>query len=408
MRKFLALIVTPLILAGCGGSGTTSGTTPPPPPPPPAMQVIAPPGPPNVEKLVVDSGPGALTTPAVNTAFISVTVCMPGTSTCQTIDHIEVDTGSVGLRILADAVTSAGAFNLALPAVKDPSNPSNVLAECLQFADGFSWGSVNTADIKLPVSMESATGVVVHVIGATSAGDPSKANPTCVPLPGSPLAAGLCVGVENTVPCFGANGILGVGPFINDCQSTAPCAPLTPICNGASPCIPGNSATYFTCTAAPACTQVASQVTPQLQVQNPAALFATDNNGVISATLNSTTYPFSYLDSGSNANFFPTTSIPSCPSPNDGFLCPTAGTTVNESATLTGTNSMTLAADFSIVNANTLFGGSNTAFSNLAGSSFSASGPNNSLDLGLSFFYGHNVFTGFEDVQTMGAPYFAY
>ena len=457
MRKFLALIVTPLILAGCGGSGTTSGTTPPPPPPPPAMQVIAPPGPPNVEKLVVDSGPGALTTPAVNTAFISVTVCMPGTSTCQTIDHIEVDTGSVGLRILADAVTSAGAFNLALPAVKDPSNPSNVLAECLQFADGFSWGSVNTADIKLPVSMESATGVVVHVIGATSAGDPSKANPTCVPLPGSPLAAGLCVGVENTVPCFGANGILGVGPFINDCQSTAPCAPLTPICNGASPCIPGNSATYFTCTAPPACTQVASQVTPQLQVQNPAALFATDNNGVIielpavgasgagapptpltgslvfgigtqgnnalgsatkltsdtssgviSATLNSTTYPFSYLDSGSNANFFPTTSIPSCPSPNDGFLCPTAGTTVNESATLTGTNSMTLAADFSIVNANTLFGGSNTAFSNLAGSSYSASGPNNSLDLGLSFFYGHNVFTGFEDVQTMGAPYFAY
>jgi hypothetical protein len=133
------------------------------------------------------------------------------------------------------------------------------------------------------------------------------------------------------------------------------------------------------------------------------------SSGVISATLGGTAYPFSYLDSGSNANFFPTTSIPSCPSPNAGFLCPAAGTTVNESATLTGTNSATLAADFSIVNANSLFA-SNTlvAFSNLAGSSYTSAGPNNSLDLGLAFFYGRNVFTGFEDVQTTAAPYFAY
>ena len=452
MRKFLALIVTPLIiLAGCGGSGTSTGT-PPPPPPPPSGQVIATPGPPNVETLVVDNGPGALTTPAVNTAFVSVTVCIPGTSTCQTVDHIEVDTGSVGLRILADAVTSAGAFNLALPAVADPNNANNVLAECLQFADGFSWGSVNTADIKLPVSGESATGVVVHVIGATSAGDPAKASPTCVPQPSSPLSAGLCMGIENTVPCFGANGILGVGPFIDDCQSTVPCAPLTPICDSSNVCIPGNSATYFTCTAAASCAQTTVQIAQQLP--NPAVKFAKDNNGVIvelpavgatgapaplngslvfgigtegnnalgsatklladqssgviSATLGGTKYPFSYLDSGSNANFFPTQSIPNCPSPNDGFLCPAAGTTVNESATLMGTDGMTLAADFSVVNANSLFSGSNVAFSNLAGSSYTSSGPNNSLDLGLSFFYGHNVFTGFENVQTSAAPYFAY
>ena len=30
------------------------------------------------------------------------------------------------------------------------------------------------------------------------------------------------------------------------------------------------------------------------------------------------------------------------------------------------------------------------------------------LDLGLSFFYGHNVFTGFEDLSTNTAPFFAY
>jgi hypothetical protein len=429
--------------------------SPPPPPPPPPNQVIATPGPPNVESLVVDSGPTALTTPAVNTAFITVTVCVPGSNTCQNIDHIEVDTGSIGLRILADAVTPTGPFNLALPPVPDPNNANNVLGECLEFADGFSWGSVNWADIKLPVSGESATNVVVHVIGAPSTGGPNNANPTCAPLPKGPNNPNPPPLVtENTVPTFGANGILGVGPFVNDCNSTSDCVPLTPICNGANPnvCIPGNSATYYSCTAAASCAQ--ATVHTQQQLPNPGVLFAKDNNGVIvelpavgangataplngslvfgigtegnnalgsatkllasassgviAATLNGTMYPDSYLDSGSNANFFPTTSIPSCPAPNAGFLCPTAGSTVNESATLQGTDGTMLAADFSVVNADSLFVGNNVAFSNLAGSNYSSSTPNNSVDFGLSFFYGHNVFTGFENTQTGATPYFAY
>ena len=468
MRKFLALIVTPLvILAGCGGSGTSS-KPPPPPPPPPPNQVIATPGPPNVESLVVDQGPGALTSPAVNTAFVTVTVCIHGTNTCQNIDHIEVDTGSSGLRILAGATTvnPAGTFSLALPAVADPKTAGNVLAECLQFADGFSWGSVNRADIKLPVSGETAANVIVQVIGAASAGDPSKANPTCVPPP--PLNANPCMGRENTVPCFGANGILGVGPFVNDCFSTGNCDPQPQVCSGAL-CYPGSSATYYTCTAAASCKEVAAgTVTKDLQLPNPAVLFATDKNGVIvelpavgdtgeaapvngslvfgigtrgnnalgsatklpmcpgtspapsgctlngavlagtiTANLNGTNYPESYLDSGSNANFFPTNSN-SCPSPNQGFLCP--GSTTSENATLTGTDGTQATADFNVANANSLFSannGMNVAFSNLAGSNYSASLGNYSLDLGLSFFYGHNVFTGFEN-PNVTAPYFAY
>src|SRR5207248_2177278 len=69
-------------------------------------QTIATPGPPNVEILTVDAGPAG----GVNTAFVSVQVCVPGTTTCQTIDHVEVDTGSIGLRILADVP-----FTLTLP-----------------------------------------------------------------------------------------------------------------------------------------------------------------------------------------------------------------------------------------------------------------------------------------------------
>jgi hypothetical protein len=133
--------------------------------------------------------------------------------------------------------------------------------------------------------------------------------------------------------------------------------------------------------------------------------------GTITASLNGTTYQQSYLDSGSNANFFPTTSIPSCSAPNQGFLCPTS--TTNENATLTGTDGTTATANFSIANADSLFSANNSmnfAFSNLDGSNYTSSlivpNANTTVDLGLSFFYGHNVFTGFEN-NTNG-PYFAY
>jgi hypothetical protein len=140
---------------------------------------------------------------------------------------------------------------------------------------------------------------------------------------------------------------------------------------------------------------------------------ATPLFGTVTATLNGTMYIQSYLDSGSNANYFPTQSIPSCVGPNSGFLCP--GSTISESTTLTGTDGTTAAADFSVANADTLFQPNsanvyNYAFSNLAGSNYSTSPtlpfPNTTVDLGLSFFYGHNVFTGFEN--NPNGPYFAY
>ena len=173
---------------------------------------IAAPGPPNVETLTVDGGPAALATHAVNTPFVSVKVCTPGTSTCQTIDHVEVDTGSIGLRLLSSVVT------VTLPAEKDASG--NPLAECLQFADGTSWGSLAMADITLPGSGKTAANVNVHLIG-----DPTY------PTPPSD-----CSGTtENTVMTFGANGILGVGPFAQDCGSACVAA-ATPI-----------PATYYSC-----------------------------------------------------------------------------------------------------------------------------------------------------------------
>jgi hypothetical protein len=167
---------------------------------------------PNVETLTVGAGPADLASHAINTAFVSVKVCAPGTSTCQTIDNIEVDTGSTGLRLMSSKLT------VTLPAEKDASGYP--LAECLKFADGTSWGSVAVADIQLPVSGKTASNVNVHIIG-----DPTYKTPPS-DCSGTP---------ENTVAAFGANGILGVGPFAQDCGSAC-VAPATPI-----------PATYYSC-----------------------------------------------------------------------------------------------------------------------------------------------------------------
>jgi len=414
VRKILGLVLVPLVLAaGCGGGGGGGGTTPPPPPPPPA-QVITPPGPPNVEKIVVDSGPAGLTLTAVNTAYVSVNVCEPGTNTCQLIDHIEIDTGSVGLRIISSVIAG-----ITLPAVSSGPN-----AECLSFADGASWGSLAVADMELPISGEKASGLTVHLIGSAAAGTPPAACNTPAVMK-----------TENTVADFGANGILGVGPFINDCNSVGDCGPGS------------QSANYYNCTSPGTCTTATATLAQQLP--NPAVKFATDNNGVIvelpavsgatqaspsgslvfgigtqtnnalgsatklsadpstgniTASLNGTNFAIAYLDSGSNANFFHDTALTVCPSPNQGFYCPAS--IVSENATLTGAGGANVAADFSVDNALNMFSqnATYTAFPDLSGPAI----DNTAFDLGLSFFFGRNVFTGFENVSAKTQPYFAY
>ncbi|MFZ2085111.1 MAG: DUF3443 family protein, partial [Candidatus Sulfotelmatobacter sp.] len=137
-----------------------------------------------------------------------------------------------------------------------------------------------------------------------------------------------------------------------------------------------------------------------------AAVYTADpTSGNFSTTYSGTAYPDeSFIDSGSNAYFFPSTTITQCGSTSDapGFYCPS--TTQNLSATNQGANGASGTVNFSVANAETLFNTSDFAFGDLGGT-FSGG-----FDWGLPFFFGRNVFVAIQGQSTPGgtAPYWAY
>ncbi len=222
----------------------------------------------NEASVIVDAGPCAWGVPpnspsgtgasayvygSYNWPFTSVTICVPGTASCQTIDHVLVDTGSSGLRIMSSVLT------LSLPGITSVtgSGVSGPLIECGQFASGYTWGSVRTADVKIggpSNNGETAAGINIQVIGDSTG--------YTVPMGCSGTGAAL-----NDVASFGTNGVLGVGLFINDCATGQSCT------KGFS--------YYFQCPTATSCTEINTPGTGSDQVSNPVAAFSADNNGVI-------------------------------------------------------------------------------------------------------------------------------
>jgi len=75
----------------------------------------------NTLAVTVDPGPAAAAG-AVNTLYTTVTICAPGSTTeCQTIDHVQVDTGSTGSRAMAPVVRSRSACSSRTVTVGAPS-----------------------------------------------------------------------------------------------------------------------------------------------------------------------------------------------------------------------------------------------------------------------------------------------
>ena len=412
MRKLLILALTPLaLLAACGGGGGSSFNNTPPPPP---TQQIATPGPPNVETLTVDGGP----VQSLNTAFITLTVCVHNTTTCVTVDHVEVDTGSSGLRILNEVIPN-------LPLGILTTSGGMTIAECLPFADGVSFGPVAVADVSFPDSQKTLSAVNIQVIGAQGYTVPS----TC-------LSEG--PKVEDTVAAFGANGILGVGPFLQDCGTACEDEATN-----------GITGAYYTCATPATCADASASLAQQ--VPNPVALFPSDNNGVIvelpavgnagtsgvtgalvfgigtqgnnglgsatvlfedgsgfiSANYKGTTFPQAYIDSGSNINFLDDSTLAVCQDDAQ-FFCP--GSAQNLSAALTGVGGTTVTANFTVADADPFIMTPLTLFAVpvLAGPSLDTT--HQSFDLGLPYFYGRNFYQAIENQTTPAGtgPYFAF
>jgi len=372
----------------------------------------------NVQAITVNTGPTAappLNSPYINGPFTSVTVCTPGsTTTCQTIGGILVDTGSPGLRILSSALT------ISLP--QQTASNGDPIVECLPFVDGITWGPVQTAD--MTIAGEQAKALPIQVIGSSN-------------FPTIPNACTSFGAPEDDLSTLGANGILGVGNFAQDCGGA--CTE-----SGTSASNPG---WYYTCPAA-GCEVTAQSLSSQ--VQNPIVLFPKDNNGVIielpsvtgaeasvsgsmifgigtqtnnglgSATVytidpssgnfttvfNNVTYPdASFIDSGSNALYFDsnTMNIPTC-TDSTFWYCPT--TTLSLSATNQAFgNGASGTVNFTVGNADSLTASETVGVAN------GLAGPNpGTFDWGLPFFYGRNVYTAIEGQNTPGGvgPYWAY
>jgi hypothetical protein len=400
------LCLSAFACGGGGGSASNGGGGPPPPPPPTN----------NTASVIVDAGPPPNNS-SVNTLFTSVTICVPGSTTsCQTIDHIQVDTGSYGLRILAPVLT------LTLP-IETLAN-GNSLAECTQFVDGFSWGPIVTADFQ--IAGETAHSLPVQVIG-----DSRLAN----------IPAG-CSGTggteEDTVSTFGANGILGIGPFELDCGD----------------CDTATHGLYYAC--ATSCTD--TTVPANQQVPNPVTHFAADNNGAIvvlssvaaggasnvmgslifgidtqtdnaSGTetvltlddnaelivnFNGQTLASSFIDSGSNGIYFADASISLCTAPPSdptsqivNFYCPAS--TLTLPITIQGMNgTMTNNLTFGVGNTETMLNSNFDAYPQLAGTL--PAGNAGTFDYGLPFFYGRRVAVAVQGAMTTAGtgPYIAF
>jgi hypothetical protein len=348
----------------------------------------------NVVAITVN-GPLCSNDSYVNKPCVSVTVCTPGTSTCQTIDDILLDTGSSGLRIFQQVL------NVSLVQV---TIDSGSLAECVQYADGSSdWGPIQIASVIL--GNEPAVQVPIQVIDSTFGTLPVA-----------------CRNADQSPADAGFNGILGVGLFAQDCGSG---------CSNSS-----DNGMYYVCNGS-GCQGTA--VSLSSQGQNPVALLPQDNNGVIvelpSVPLGGTssvngylvlgigtqtnnvpsavkTYTAnqygefttkfnrisysSFLDTGSNGLFFPSPSsnvLPDCAYPDSGWFCPSS--TKSFSATNKGSSgSPSGTVSFQIGYYDSLTTSSNNAFAEIGGDGAGE------FDWGLPFYFGRNVYVGLEGTES--------
>jgi hypothetical protein len=385
----------------------------------------------NVTAVTV--GPGPSGNNNINIPYATVKICQPGTNTCATITDMLVDTGSYGIRVLASVLKTAG---LTLPNTTDPNNPANTLAECIPFVDGYTWGPLATATVS--IGGETATSIPINVLD-----DNGSYNPM---VPSACTSATTNMSLDS-VAKLGANGVLGIGIYPDDCGGSCGSCASAP----GGGCTPQNDV-YYSCSAiGSVCTP--TQVPENAQTTNPVVAFATDNNGVIvelpavvsagapsvtgslvfgigtqannaigsasvltldvqgdfTTMFNGQTLANSFIDSGSNAFYFADSSIKTCTGNTD-FYCPSPPVALT--ATNQGADGTMSTVQFTIANLDGL-SNNNFAFDDVGGTAATSTGTdtlNSDFDFGLPFFFGRHVFVAIAGTVAagIGGPFYAY
>ncbi|WP_459906449.1 DUF3443 family protein [Caballeronia sp. HLA56] len=179
----------------------------------------------------------------INRALISVTVCVPGTSMCETVNNVMVDTGSVGLRLQRSALKHPELFS----AMAGPD--AHALAECYRFVSSAAWGVVTRADVRLAAIQASSVPIQIVDEASASYGD-------------HPRPDSCSKGSKPT-----SNGTLGIAPVsLNDCKDPCFISLRTP--------------RYYECTTE-GCTPIAKPVAANFRVVHPIAALPSDNNGYV-------------------------------------------------------------------------------------------------------------------------------
>jgi uncharacterized protein DUF3443 len=405
----IAFLVAATALSACiRNKSTITSATPPPP-------VL------NTMTLTVDSGPAA-DPGQFNQPYVTVKVCAPGSTTsCASIDHVMLDTGSNGLRLVRSVLAAGG---VTLSAETDAQG--RAIEECMTFAGGQTWGPVALADVTL--AGEVAAKLPVQIMDDSAGVSP-------------PMGCGGNGLLLNAVTGFHANGLLGIGVFAQDCG---------PSCVNAATPLP----VYYGCTAAGVCTAENAALTAQ--VANPVATFTTDNNGIVVNLPNlvnangdasvqgelifgiatqsdnalpatgltvlgadtttgdfTTTYNggaavlAALIDSGTQSNEFNAndpTVVP-CTGTFVGYYCPSnAPRSVSAINTGVGVNNTSSTINFAIADPNT-FVANAAAYTNLAGG-----GGSTRFTWGMPFFYGRKIYFGIDQrvAGTYTGPFYAY
>ena len=413
-----------MILAGVVGCGSGNSSAP-------KTTVVS-----NTATVTASSGPNGLAGGIVNGLYVTVTVCQHGTTTCIPINNVQVDTGSVGLRLVQGTLGS-----VMLTPINVNGSP---LEECRQYGDtSYSWGPLEFADVQ--IGGETASNIPVQLLGQVSAPAPSN----CLTMPVNSNLPGTPPGNEDTLASLGSNGLLGIAGQIFDCGNACTTVSFT------------SGYPYYTCPNG-TCQAVGAPTTDQ--AVNPVAQFSgSDNNGVmitlpsvvssgamsVSGTMNfgiatrsdnalgsATIYALDpcenfptvtfngisytdtfcngtgsglggFLDTGSNAFYISdantlkssgVSGISDCASSTggSGFYCVTGGVTTLSPVNFVGFGGVGSAnISLNINDATTLFSTSNSLFNDLGSDSVSGGTPSTDFwDLGLPFFLGRTVFVG--------------